>query len=209
VTISLPRDAMVLLVGPSGAGKSTLLLLVLRLYDVDRGAVLVDGIDVRSYQVRSLREHIAYVPQDPWLLDATLAQNIAFGTRDVTRAGVLEAGRRTLVDEFVDRLPRGYDTHLGEAGARLSGGQRRRVALARAAVSPATLILLDEPTASLDAESARQVAQAIRAATRGRTTLVVSHDPLLVDLADRVVSIDAPASGASAPSSPSPQVGGR
>ena len=200
---------MVCLVGPSGAGKSTLLLLVLRLYDVDRGAVLIDGIDVRSYQVRSLREHIAYVPQDPWLLDATLAQNIAFGARDVTRAGVLEAGRRTLVDEFVDRLPRGYDTHLGEAGARLSGGQRRRVALARAAVSPATLILLDEPTASLDAESARQVAQAIRAATRGRTTLVVSHDPLLVDLADRVVSIEAPASGASAPRSPSSQVGGR
>jgi ATP-binding cassette, subfamily B, bacterial len=189
VDLTVERGETVCLFGPSGVGKSTLLLLLLRLWDADTGSIRIDGIDVRTWTRQSVREQIAYVPQDPWLLDATLAQNVAFGSRDATRAQVVEACARTQVDEFVDRLPLAYDTPLGEGGQRLSGGQRRRVALARAAVSPARLVLLDEPTASLDARSAAQVIEAVRAATASRTTLLVTHDPALARLADRVVHL--------------------
>ncbi len=187
--LTVERGETVCLFGPSGVGKSTLLLLLLRLWDADTGSIRIDGTDLRAWTRQSVREQIAYVPQDPWLLDATLAQNVAFGSRSATRAQVLEACARTHVDEFVDRLPLAYDTPLGEGGQRLSGGQRRRVALARAAVSPARLVLLDEPTASLDARSAAYVTEAVRATTASRTTLLVTHDPALAQLADRVVHL--------------------
>jgi ABC-type multidrug transport system fused ATPase/permease subunit len=179
----------VCLLGPSGIGKSTLLHLLLRLYDVDAGRILIDGIDLRDCAQRSLRERFAFVPQDPWLLDASVAENIAFGNQHATRAAVLAAGRAALVDEFVDRLPFGYDTPLGEGGIRLSGGQRRRVALARAAVSEAPMVLLDEPTASLDPHSAAAVVEAIRTTTTNRTVLLVTHDRDLAAIADRVVTL--------------------
>ena len=193
--LELRRGETVCLYGPSGIGKSTLLALLLRLWDVDGGQILVDGIDVRDYQLRSLREGIAYVPQDPWLLDATLAQNIAFGSRTATRAGVEAAARSTGVEEFARHLPLGYDEPVGEGAGRLSGGQRRRVALARAAVSSASVLLLDEPTAALDPVSAERVIAAVRAASRDRTTVIVTHDPQLAEIASRVVVLDpAPAS---------------
>jgi ABC-type multidrug transport system fused ATPase/permease subunit len=179
----------VCLFGPSGAGKSTSLHLLLRLYDVDSGRVSIDGIDVREFSTVELRQRLAFVPQDPWLLDATLAENIAFGSATATRAQVLAAGRAAWVDEFALTLPEGYDTPLGESGVRLSGGQRRRVALARAVVSTAPVVLLDEPTTSLDAEAARQVVGAIRSATRDRTVLLVTHDPVLAAIADRTVHV--------------------
>jgi ATP-binding cassette subfamily B protein len=177
----------VCLFGPSGAGKSTVLALALRLWDVDSGQVLLGDVDVRDLRIESLRSAVAYVPQDPWLLDATLAQNIAFGSRTATRAEVLAAGRTAWVDEFALPLPLGYDQPLGEGAATLSGGQRRRVAIARATVSAASVLLLDEPTASLDAVSAQRVTDAIRAAARNRTTVIVTHDPALAAVADRVV----------------------
>jgi ABC-type multidrug transport system fused ATPase/permease subunit len=180
----------VALVGPSGAGKSTVLHLLLRLYDAEAGGVSIDGVDVRDCRLQSLRERIAFVPQDPWLLDGTLADNIAFGSATATRADVLAAGRAALVDEFALKLPYGYDTPLGEGGVRLSGGQRRRVALARAAVSNAALVLLDEPTASLDAASAASIMQAIWSATAERTVLLVTHDRDLAAIADRVVTLE-------------------
>jgi ABC-type multidrug transport system fused ATPase/permease subunit len=180
----------VALIGPSGVGKSTLLHLLLRLYDVDAGSVSIDGVDVRACRLQALRDGIAFVPQDPWLLDGTLADNIAFGSATATRADVLAAGRAALVDEFARQLPAGYDTPLGEGGVRLSGGQRRRVALARAAVSDAPLVLLDEPTASLDPASAASVIQAIRSATARRTVLLVTHDRDLAAIADRVVTLE-------------------
>ena len=180
----------VCLFGPSGLGKSTLLHLLLRLYDVDAGRVSIDGVDVRDCRQHSLRERFTYVPQDPWLLDATVAENIAFGAQHATRADVIEAGRAALVDEFIDRLPDGYDTPLGESGVRLSGGQRRRVAIARAAVSAAPMVLMDEPTASLDPGSARTVIEAIRTTTTDRTVLLVTHDRELAAIADRLVTLD-------------------
>ena len=194
--LDITAGETVCLLGPSGIGKSTSLHLLLRLYDVDAGRILIDGVDLRDCDQRSLRDRFAFVPQDPWLLDATVAENIAFGNQNATRAGVIAAGRTALVDEFADRLPFGYDTPLGEGGVRLSGGQRRRVALARAAVSPAPMVLLDEPTASLDPVSAASVIQAIRAMTTGttgtsrRTVLMVTHDRDLAAIADRVVTLD-------------------
>jgi ATP-binding cassette, subfamily B, bacterial len=189
LNLSVAAGETVCLFGPSGAGKSTVLALLLRLYDPDTGRVLVDGVDARRLSPLELRRKLAFVPQDPWLLDGTIAENIAFGAAGVTRAEVLAAGRQAWVDEFALALPEGYDTPLGESGVRLSGGQRRRVALARAVVSPAPVVLLDEPTTSLDAEAARQVVGAIRNATRDRTVLLVTHDPVLAAIADRTVRV--------------------
>jgi ATP-binding cassette subfamily B protein len=189
-SLDIHAGETVCLFGPSGVGKSTVLQLLLRLYDVDDGRILVDGVDVRSCDRYSLRKRMAFVPQDPWLLDATIAENIAFGSRSATRADVLAAGRAALVDEFAHSLPQGYDTPVGEAGVRLSGGQRRRVALARAAVSQAPVVLLDEPTASLDPDSADTLMRAIRGATAARTVLLITHDRDLAAIADRTVLLD-------------------
>ncbi len=193
--LDVPRGLITALLGPSGAGKSTVLQLLLRLYDVDRGTVTFDDVDIRGLRLDTLRRRIGFVPQDPWLLDATIAENIAFGQPGVTRHAVIAAARDAHVDEFVDDLPLGYDTVLGEGAVRLSGGQRRRIALARAAVSDAPLLLLDEPTASLDHESAALVRTAIRRSSRGRTVLVVTHDRDLAAIADRTERLHRPTSG--------------
>ena len=187
--LDLAAGETVCLFGPSGAGKSTVLHLLLRLYDVDSGRVLLDGIDIREFDPVALRRRLAFVPQDPWLLDGTIADNIAFGRPGATRDHVLAAGREAWVDEFALDLPLGYDTPLGENGVLLSGGQRRRVAIARAVVSPAPVVLLDEPTTSLDLRAADQVIAAIRSVGRNRTVLLVTHDPRLAAIADRTVPV--------------------
>jgi ATP-binding cassette, subfamily B, bacterial len=188
----------VCLFGPSGAGKSTVLQLLLRLYDVDGGRVLLDGTDVREFDPVQLRRRLAFVPQDPWLLDGTIAENIAFGRPGAGREHVRAAGREAWVEEFAAHLPLGYDTPLGEGGVLLSGGQRRRVAIARAVVSPAPVVLLDEPTTSLDGEAADQVIAAIRSVGRRRTVVLVTHDPRLAAIADRIVRV-APLRGRPSP----------
>jgi ATP-binding cassette subfamily B protein len=197
--LTLRAGETVCLFGPSGAGKSTVLQLLLRLYDVNAGRVLVDGTDIRAFDRFSLRKRIAFVPQDPWLLDASIAENIAFGSMTATRAEVLAAGRSALVDEFAHSLPQGYDTPVGEAGVRLSGGQRRRVALARASVSEAPIVLLDEPTAGLDPDSAELLVRAIRGSTASRTVLLITHDRDLAAIADRTVLLDRAAATTSVP----------
>jgi ABC-type multidrug transport system fused ATPase/permease subunit len=143
--LTVAAGETVCLFGPSGAGKSTVLQLLLRLYDVDGGRVLLDDVDVRELSPLELRQQLAYVPQDPWLLDGTISENIAFGSATATREQVLAAGRAAWVDEFALSLPEGYDTPLGEGGVALSGGQRRRVALARAVVSSAPVVLPPPP----------------------------------------------------------------
>jgi ATP-binding cassette subfamily B protein len=180
----------VCVVGPTGAGKSTLLALLLRFYDPDAGAVEVDGVDLRRLELASLRRQIALVPQDPWILDGTIADNLAFGRPDAAAEELEAAARAALLDDVVDRLPDGWDTQVGEGGVRLSGGQRRRVALARAILRDASVLLLDEPTSGLDAASERAVLDALARAAEGRTVLAVSHRLGLAARADRVVVLD-------------------
>ena len=180
----------VCVVGPTGAGKSTLLALLLRFYDPDAGAVELDGTDLRDLELGSLRGQLALVPQDPWMLDGTVADNVAFGRPGATSEELEAAARATRVDELVQRLPQGWETQIGEGGVRLSGGQRRRVALARAINRNASVLLLDEPTSGLDAASEQAVLDALDQAADGRTVVSVSHRLSLAARADRVVVLD-------------------
>jgi ATP-binding cassette, subfamily B, bacterial len=195
----------VCVVGPTGAGKSTLLALLQRFYDPEAGAVELDGVDLRDLELGSLRRQLALVPQDPWMLDGTIADNVAFGRsrggsggrtpprmdREPPRDAQLAAAATLAgLDEIVERLPDGWATQVGEGGVRLSGGQRRRVALARAILRDASVLLLDEPTSGLDAASEQAVLDALDRAAEGRTVLSVSHRLSLAARADRVVVLD-------------------
>ncbi len=190
LNLEIPAGQTLCLVGPSGIGKSTLLSLLLRFYDPDLGAIELDGIDLRRFSLASLRRQVALVPQDAWIVDGTIRDNIAFGRPDAPQALIERAAKEALVDEFVERLPRGYDSVVGESGALLSGGQRRRIALARAVVRDAPVLLLDEPTSGLDPASETAVLGAIRNAAIGRTVIMASHRLGVAAVADRVLVLD-------------------
>ena len=175
------------IVGASGVGKSTLLSLLLRLYEPTHGSIELGSVDTRRLTLNSLRDCIALVPQDPWMIDGSIGENIAYGCSELSGQALLDAARLVLVDEFAEQLPSGYDTPVGESGVLLSGGQRRRIALARALVRQAPILLLDEPTSGLDAGSAATVLSAIAVASEGRTTIAVSHDLSLAAQMQRVV----------------------
>lgn len=178
------------IVGPTGAGKSTVLQLLLRLYDPTSGSIYLDGVDLRDIEMSSLRDRFGLVSQQPWMMDGTIADNIAFGRGDATRAEIEIIGRFALIDEFVDRFPLGYDTPVGEGGARLSGGQLRRIGFARAIVRLPDILLLDEPTSGLDAHSELQIVRAINRVRRGRTVITVTHHLGLAETADRVAVLE-------------------
>jgi subfamily B ATP-binding cassette protein MsbA len=178
------------LVGPSGAGKTTLVNLVGRFYDPVAGRVCVDGVDVRDVTVRSLREQIAVVPQEPILFGDTVRENIRYGRLDASDADLAGAADAANATEFIARLPRGMETIVGERGVRLSVGQRQRVAIARAILRDAPILLLDEATSSLDNESEFLVQQALDRLMRGRTTIVIAHRLSTVERADRILVLD-------------------
>jgi ATP-binding cassette subfamily B protein len=180
----------VAIVGPSGAGKSTIFNLVLRFYDPDRGAVRLDGVDVRQADLAALRSRLALVPQEPAIFSASIRENIRFGRPDASDVEVEEAGRAARVDEFVGRFPDGYDTRVGERGVTLSGGQKQRLAMARAILRDAPVLLLDEATSALDAESEGYVQAALERLKRGRTTLIIAHRLATVRNADRILVMD-------------------
>jgi ATP-binding cassette subfamily B protein len=180
----------VCVVGPTGAGKSTLLALLLRFYDPDAGVIELDGVDLRRLSIGSLRDQLALVSQDPWMLEGTIADNVAFGRPGARREELEAAAAACGLDELVQRLPGGWDSQIGEGGVRLSGGQRRRVALARAILRDASVLLLDEPTSGLDAASEQAVLAALDRAAEGRTVLSVSHRLGLAARSDRVVVLD-------------------
>lgn len=186
--LTIRPGELVCVMGPSGAGKSTLLSLLLRLYDPDAGSVRIADTDIRWWLPDTLRRQLALVPQDPWLLDATIADNISFGN-DASPDAIAAAADAARVSEFARHLPDGLETGIGEAGAMLSGGQRRRVAIARALASEAPILLLDEPTASLDKDAADAVVAAIRSASRGRTVVLVTHEPDVAAISDRVIHL--------------------
>ncbi|HYH48863.1 MAG TPA: ATP-binding cassette domain-containing protein, partial [Acidimicrobiia bacterium] len=160
--------------------------LVPRLYDPDEGAVLIDGVDARSYTLESLQAQVAVVPQESVLFRATLAENIAYGRPGATRAEIEAAARVANAHDFITALPHGYDTVVGERGETLSGGQRQRVAIARALVRNAPVLILDEPTSGLDVRAEREVLDAIERLVEGRTTIVIAHRLSTVRRADRI-----------------------
>jgi ATP-binding cassette subfamily B protein len=180
----------VALVGPSGAGKSTVFQLLLRFYDAQAGGVAIDGVDVRATTLAELRARIGIVPQDSTVFSANALENIRYGRPDASDDEVIAAARAAFADEFILRLPQGYQTFLGERGVRLSGGQRQRIAIARAMLKNPPLLLLDEATSALDAESERMVQAALEAAMADRTTLVIAHRLATVQKADRIIVMD-------------------
>jgi subfamily B ATP-binding cassette protein MsbA len=178
------------LVGPSGGGKSTILNLMLRLYEVDGGAITIDGQSISAVSRRSLRGQVAYVGQDVFLFRGSVRENIALGRPDATDAEIVAAAKAAYAHDFITAFSRGYDTPVGEHGLRLAGGERQRISVARALLKDAPIILLDEPTASLDTESERQVQGAIEHLCRGRTTIVIAHRLHTVVDAHRIFVIE-------------------
>jgi ABC-type multidrug transport system fused ATPase/permease subunit len=190
VSFDVRPGEVVALVGRSGAGKSTIAQLVPRLYDPDTGMVCADGTDLRRYTLESLRSQVSLVLQDTVLLTGTIAENIGYGIDGATREQVEQAARSANAHEFIRGLPDGYDTEVGERGATLSGGQRQRISIARAFIRRAPILVLDEPTTGLDADSTRLVVGALRTLMRGTTTIIISHDPSLVRCANRVLVVE-------------------
>ena len=180
----------VALVGPSGAGKSTVFSMLLRFHDAQSGSVRIDGVDLRDLDPAHLREHIALVPQQPTIFAASAAENIRYGKLDATDAELHAAAEAAEADDFIRELPGGFDSQLGERGARLSGGQQQRIAIARALLKDAPILLLDEATSALDAQSERAVQHALERLMAGRTTLVIAHRLATVLKANRIVVMD-------------------
>jgi len=188
-SVSLKVDAgkTVAIVGPSGGGKSTLVALVPRIYDVNGGQVLVDGINVHDCNLRDLRENVSIVSQDVLLFNDSIRNNIAFGVENPDPKAVEAAAKAAYVDEFAAKLPQGLDTEVGERGAQLSGGQKQRVAIARALLKNAPILILDEATSALDNESERRIQEALVELMRNRTTLVIAHRLTTIEHADEIV----------------------
>jgi ATP-binding cassette subfamily B protein len=180
----------VALVGPSGAGKSTVLALLLRFYDVQAGRITLDGVDIAACDPREVRRAIALVPQDPVIFAASVAENVRYGRPGASEAEVRAACAAAYALEFIERLPQGFDTYLGERGVRLSGGQRQRLSIARALLADRPVLLLDEATSSLDAESERAVQLALEGLMRGRTTIAIAHRLATVQHADRILVLE-------------------
>jgi subfamily B ATP-binding cassette protein MsbA len=190
VNLQARRGETIALVGPSGGGKSSILNLIPRFYDVTSGAVTIDGHDVRSVTLASLRDRIALVTQEPFLFDDSIRANIAYARPGASQLEIEAAARQAAAHDFILALPEGYNTAVGEAGARLSGGQRQRIAIARAFLKDAPILLLDEATSALDTESETQVQAALERLMAGRTTILIAHRLSTVKNADRIYVID-------------------
>jgi ABC-type multidrug transport system fused ATPase/permease subunit len=190
VDLEVEAGRTVALVGPSGSGKTSLVALIARLYDPSEGAVLVDGADVRTVDVGSLRSEIAFVSDDSFLFSASVAENIAYARPGATREEIEAAARRAQADEFIRELPGDYDALVGERGLTLSGGQRQRLAIARALLADPRILILDDATSSVDATTEAAIKSGLREAMAGRTTFIIAHRLSTVSLADEVVVID-------------------
>jgi ATP-binding cassette, subfamily B, bacterial len=187
VHLHVQPGELLAIVGPSGSGKTTLVSLIPRFYEPESGRVLVDGRDVSRYQLRTLREQVAIVQQEVFMLAGTVRDNLRYGALDADDAAIERAARAAGAHEFIVRLPHGYDTELAEAGIGLSGGERQRLSIARAFLKDAPILILDEPTAALDTHSERAIVEAVARLRRGRTTFVIAHRLSTVRSADRIV----------------------
>jgi ATP-binding cassette subfamily B protein len=190
VDFEVEAGSRVALVGVSGAGKTTVTALIARLYDPQEGRVLVDGRDIKEFTLKSLRDQITFVPQDPMLFRATVADNVSYGKPDASREEIEAVAELAGADDFVREMPEGYDTMLSERGESLSGGQRQRISIARAMLRDTPVLILDEPQSGLDAEAANAVEESWRALTAGRTTFVIAHELRLVRNVDQILVLE-------------------
>ncbi len=190
VTLSVPGGSVIALVGRSGAGKTTLTDIVARFYDPVKGRVLLNGIDIRDYQLKSYRDLIGVVQQEVFLFDGTVFENIAYANRDATLEQVKEAAIRANADEFIRELPDGYDSIIGERGVKLSGGQRQRLSIARALLANPQILILDEATSNLDTESEQLIQQSMTQLLRDRTTFIIAHRLSTITHADQIVVLE-------------------
>ena len=191
VNVEIAIGQVIALVGPSGAGKSTFANLIPRFYDPQSGRITIDGIDLREFTKKDLRQHIAVVPQMPSLFSGTIAENILLGRLDATEEQIIEAAQKAHADKFILGLPRGYQTEVGERGDKLSGGQRQRIAIARAFLRDAPILILDEATSALDSESEAMVQLALAELVKGRTTFIIAHRFSTITIADRILVFQA------------------
>jgi subfamily B ATP-binding cassette protein MsbA len=189
VSFRIQPGEFVGIVGPTGAGKSTVVSLIPRFYDAVNGSVQIDGVDVRDYRLKGLRDQIGYVLQDTVLFRGTIYDNIAFGNPDATKEEVMTAAKMANADEFISKMPKGYETQVGERGSTLSGGQRQRIGIARVMVRNSPILLLDEPTAALDSESERLVIDALEKLMKGKTVIAIAHRLTTIRDANQILVI--------------------
>jgi len=180
----------VALVGSSGAGKTTLIKLILRMFDIQKGKILIDGQDISKVTQESLRQSVSLVPQDPILFHRSLMENIRYGKPNATNKELFRASKLAHCDEFISRLEKGYDTFVGERGIKLSGGERQRVAIARAILRDAPILIMDEATSSLDSESEKFIQDSLDKLMKEKTVIVVAHRLSTIKKVDRIVVID-------------------
>ena len=188
--LNIEPGEMIGLVGHSGSGKSTLVNLMCRFYDVGEGSITIDGVDIRQVALADYRRHIGLVLQEPFLFFGTIAENIAYGKPEATRAEIVAAARAAHAHEFILRLPQGYDSLVGERGQGLSGGERQRISIARALLIDPRILILDEATASVDTETEREIQKALDNLVRGRTTIAIAHRLSTLRKANRLVVMD-------------------
>jgi ATP-binding cassette subfamily B protein len=190
IDLDIPAGRTVALVGATGSGKTTLAALIARLYDPTEGRVLIDGADLREVDVASVHAAVAITGDDPFLFSTTVSENIAYARPQATRAEILDAARRARADEFIQRLPDGYDTRVGERGLTVSGGQRQRIAIARAIVADPRVLILDDATSAVDASTEREIKLALAEVMGGRTTIIIAHRLSTIALADEIVVLE-------------------
>ncbi len=190
VTVEIPEKTTTAIVGPSGGGKTTLVNLLARFWDVDAGIVMLDGTDVREFDMDSLMQNFSFVFQNVYLFHDTVADNIRFGQPDAPMEDVIEAAKKACCHDFITALPEGYDTVIGEGGASLSGGEKQRISIARAMMKDAPVIFLDEATANVDPENENELMQAIRALTEEKTVIMIAHRLKTVEHADQILVVD-------------------
>ena len=190
VSVTLRKNTLTALVGPSGSGKSTMLKLCARFYDPQQGQVLFNGVDMKTLEPESLMSHISMVFQDVYLFQDTIRNNIRFGKTDATDEEIEAAARKACCHDFIMRLPKGYDTQVGEGGCTLSGGEKQRISIARAILKEAPVVLLDEATASLDPENEVEVQRAINTLIEGRTVIVIAHRLKTIKNADNIIVLE-------------------
>lgn len=190
IDLSIPAGSTVALVGPTGVGKTTLVSLIPRFYDVIEGNVRIDGVDVREIKLDQLHQSVSMVLQDVFLFHGTIRENILFGKPGATEAEMIRAAEIANASEFIDHMPNGYDTLIGERGVKLSGGQKQRLSIARAVLKDSPILILDEATSSVDTETELLIQQALERLIKGRTTIIIAHRLSTVRNADRIIALE-------------------